>query len=123
MDITNKIDSILGESTLPSQGLLRKEMAKGLSNMVNDIPWKVAMSLWHYFDPKIVKGPGVVFKTQSSNKIADELWYRIGKPVEDSEMLDDSGIKKLKSNFYRIMSKWGGLYSMSKKGKGWEFVS
>jgi hypothetical protein len=123
MDITKKIDVLLNENTLPSQGLLRKEMSKGLSKNVNDIAWTVAMSLWHYFDPKIVRGPGVIFKTQSSNKIADELWYRIGRSIEDSEMLDDSGIKKLKRNFYHIMGKWGNLYSITKKGTGWEFIS
>jgi hypothetical protein len=121
MDITEKIE-LFENATLPSQGLLRKEMAKGLSNNVNDVAWKVAMSLWHYFDPKIIKGPGVIFKTQSSNKLADELWSRMGKPVEDSEQLDDAGVKKLKSNFYRIVGKWGGLYQMTKQKKGWEAI-
>jgi len=122
MDLTDKIDRYLGEATVPSQGWIRSEMSKGLSKNVNDVAWKVGMNLWHYFDLKIIKGPGLIFKSQSSNKLSDELWYRIGKPVEDSEYLDDSGIKKLKNNFYRIMSKWSKIYSWDNDKKGWKFT-
>ncbi len=112
---------------LPSQGWLRKEMNKGLKG-VDGISSKLAMSLYHYFDPQIVrKGAGVVFKTQSSNKISDELWNRLGKGIEDSEELDAAGMKQLKKNFYNIMGKYGGLYKMTSthqgKGKAWEFGS
>jgi hypothetical protein len=133
MDITDKIDSIL-ESTVPSQQAIASEMAKGLKD-VSDITSKVAMSLWHYFNLKIVGGnkypgkgtsgtinQGKIFKSQSSNKLSDELWYRIGKNIEDGEYLADEGLKKLKSNFYSIIGKWGKLYSYNEKMKAWEFT-
>ena len=120
MSVTDKIDKILNE-TSPSIMFLRKELSKGLSKNVHGITFQVAKSLYHYFDPKM-RGSGVIFKTKSSNSLADELWNRTAKSVEDSEMLDDAGIKKLKSNFYNILKKWGSLYQMSNKGKGWEWI-
>lgn len=133
MDITDKIDSIL-ESTVPSQQAISSEMAKGLKD-VSDITNKVAMGLWHYFNLKIVGGnaypgkgtsgvinQGKIFKSQSSNKLSDELWYRIGRKLEDSEYLTDEGLKKLKANFYSIIGKWGKLYSYNEKVKAWEFT-
>jgi len=134
MDITDKIDSIINEATVPSQQGIRSEMAKGLKD-VPDITGRVAMALYHYFDLKIVKGKtyggssgsnmtntGLVFKSQSSNKLADELWYRIGKNVEDSEMLSDDGLKKLKKNFYGIVGKWSKVYSFDNKANAWRFI-
>lgn len=137
MDITDKIDSIL-ESTVPSQQAISSEMAKGLKD-VSDITNKVAMGLWHYFNLKIIGGntyprsvktgltsgvinQGKIFKSQSSNKLSDELWYRIGRKLEDSEYLTDEGLKKLKANFYSIIGKWGKLYSYNEKVKAWEFT-
>jgi len=134
MSVTEKIDKILDEATVPSQQGIRSEMAKGLKD-VSDITSQVAMSLWHYFNLKIVgantypgKGTsgvvnqGKIFKSQSSNKLADELWYRIGRKVEDSEHLTDDGLKKLKSNFYSIIGKWGKVYTFNQKLKSWEFT-
>jgi len=134
MSVTDKIDKILNEATVPSQNAIRSEMAKGLKD-VSDITSQVAMSLWHYFNLKIVgsgtypgKGTsgtynqGKIFKSQSSNKLADELWYRIGRTVEDGEYLTDQGLKKLKSNFYSIIGKWGKLYTFNQKLKAWEFT-
>ena len=118
MYVTDKIDKLLNENT-PSQMLLRKEMSKGLSKNVHDITSQIALSLYHYFDPKM-RGSGVIFKSKPSNSLSDELWGRMGKSVEDSEMMDDAGIKKLKANFYRIVDKWS-LYELSPKGKGWEW--
>lgn len=128
MDITNKIEGLLGEATVPSQGGIRTALGKGLKG-VDDIVFKVSMSLWHYFDLKIVgiKNPNTettakIFKTQSSKKLADELWQRVGKNVEDSEQLDDSGIKKLKKNFYALVNKWEKVYTYNSKANGWEFT-
>ena len=134
MDITEKIDGIIGEATVPSRQGIRSEMAKGLED-VPDITGRVAMALHHYFDLKIVKGKtygnspssnmtntGLIFKSQSSNKLADELWYRIGKNVEDSEMLSDDGLKKLKSNFYKIVGKWSKVYTFDNKTNAWRFT-
>lgn len=134
MSVTDKIDRLLGEATVPSQNAIRSEMAKGLKD-VAEYTNAVAMSLWHYFNLKIVgsgtypnKGTsgtinqGKIFKSQSSNKLADELWYRIGRKVEDSEHLTDQGLKKLKSNFYSIIGKWGKLYSFDEKLKAWIFT-
>lgn len=133
MSVTEKIDKLL-EATVPSQQGIRSEMSKGLSD-VSDITSRVAMALWHYFDLKIIKGntypkssgsamtnAGKIFKSQSSNKLSDELWHRIGKSVEDSEHLTDDGIKKLKKNFYGIVCKWGKVYTFDQKSKAWEFT-
>lgn len=125
MDITNKIDRILNEATFSSQGGIRATMAKGLKD-VPDITSRVAMSFWHYFDKKIIgksgsRNVGIIFKSQPSKKLIDELWFRIGKPVEDSERLTDDGIKKLKKNFYSL-SKWTDLYKYNTEKKGWEFA-
>lgn len=134
MSVIYKIDKILGEATVPSQQGIRSEMAKGLKD-VPEYTSSVAMALWHYFNLKIVgsgtypnKGTsgvvnqGKIFKSQSSNKLADELWYRIGRKVEDSEHLTDQGLKKLKANFYSIIGKWGKLYTYNEKLKAWEFT-
>lgn len=123
MSVTDKIDKLLNEATVPSQQGIRSEMAKGLKD-VSDITSQVSMSLWHYFNLKIVGGvnQGKIFKSQSSNKLADELWHRIGKKVEDSEYLADEGLKKLKSNFYSIIGKWGKVYTFNQKLKAWEFT-
>jgi hypothetical protein len=125
MDITDKIDSLL-EATVPSQGNIRSTMAKGLKD-VPDITGRVAMSLWHYFDLKIVGNKNTqngakIFNSSKSNKLADELWYRIGKSVEDSEQLAPDGLKKLKNNFYSIVNKWDKVYTYNKDSKAWEFT-
>ncbi len=123
IDIAKKIDGLLCEVSSPSPSIMyiRKEMEKGLSKNVHGIAFNLSQSLYHYFNPKM-RGSGVIFKTKPSNSLSDELWGRMGKNIEDSEMLDDSGIKTLKSNFYRIIDKWGGLYKLSTKEKGWEWV-
>jgi hypothetical protein len=128
MDITEKIDSIISEATVPSQGAILSAMSKGLED-VKDITGKVGMSLWHYFNLKIVGkknkntvNTAKVFNSSKSNKLADELWFRIGKSVEDSEALDDKGLKKLKSNFYSIVNKWDKVYTYDKKVNAWEFT-
>ena len=134
MSVTDKIDKFLGEAVVPSQQGIRSEMSKGLKD-VPDITSPVAMGLWHYFNLKIV-GPntypgkgtsgvvnqGKIFKSQSSNKLSDELWYRIGRSVEDSEHLTDDGLKKLKKNFYGIIGKWGKVYTFNQELKAWEFT-
>jgi hypothetical protein len=122
MDVIDKLDRILSENTLPSQMAIRSDISKGLKD-VTDITGKVSMSLWHYFSPHTINSrSGVIFKTQTSNKLADELWNRIGKPIEDSEQLTDDALKKLKSNFYKFIGKWGGLYQMTKQKKAWEII-
>jgi hypothetical protein len=126
MDITEKIDMLTENQILPSQGWLRKELGKGLKG-VDDIVFSMTMGLYHYFDPQIVKKGGVVFKTQSSNKLSDELWSRLGKKIKSSEHMDDTGYKKLKKNFYNVMAKYSGLYkqttSHQKSRTAWEFES
>ena len=96
MSVTDKIDKLL-EATVPSQSAIRSGMAKGLK----DVPEtsQIAMALWHYFDLKIVgkgnknlQNGAKIFKSQSSNKLSDELWHRIGKSLEDSEQLTDQGL-------------------------------
>jgi hypothetical protein len=134
MSVTEKIDKFLGEAVVPSQQGIRSEMAKGLKD-IPEYTSSIAMALWHYFNLNIVGGntypgkgtsgvinQGKIFKSQSSNKLSDELWYRIGRGVEDSEHLTDSAMKKLKSNFYSIIGKWGKVYTYNEKLKAWEFT-
>ena len=121
MDITEKIDILTENQILPSPQWMRKELGKGLKG-VDSIVFDITRGLYHYFDPQIVgKGGGVVFKTQSSNKLADELWNRLGKDIASSEHMNDTGLQKLKKNFYGVMKKYSGHYKMTPKGKGWEF--
>lgn len=127
MDITDKINIIL-EATFPSQPWIRSEMSKGLKDVTN-ITDRMAMALWHYFDPKMVGkrgsmgvNPSLIFKQGSNKTLADELWHRIGKSLEDSEHMTDDGIKKLKKNFYNIVNKWGKLYTFNDKKNAWEFT-
>lgn len=122
MSVTDKIDKILGEAVVPSQQGIRTALGKGLKG-IDDIVFQVGLSLWHYFDLKIIKGPGYIFQSDPKNKtLADELWHRTSKGVEDSEYVDEDGIKKLKKNFYDLVNKWGKIYSWNKEKKGWEFT-
>lgn len=118
MSITDKIDIILNEATIPSQSKIRSVISKGLED-VSDITSIVSNGLWHYFDLKIVKG-GKVFKSQSSKKLVDELWYRIGKGVEKSERLTPEALNKLKKNFYSFSKELDKNYTFD--GKKWEFT-
>lgn len=111
----------INENILPTYGSIRSDMSKGLKD-VTDITNQVATSLLHYFERKMINSNGVILKTQSSNKLADELWHRIGKSIEDTEQLTDDALKKLKSNFYKFIGKYGGLYTMTKQKKGWEAI-
>jgi len=121
MNITEKIDNLLGEATVPSQSKIRSVISKGLED-VSDITSIVANGLWHYFDLKIVKG-GKVFKSQnqSSKKLIDELWYRIvEKSVAKSERLTPEALKKLKKNFYSFSKDLEKNYTYT--DKKWEFT-
>lgn len=121
MDITKKINCILGEAKIPSQSNILSKMAKGLKD-VQDITNTIGMSLWHYFDLNIVgKKVGGIFKTQQSMKLIDELWYRIGKSVEKSEQLAPEALKKLKTNFYSFSKALDNIYEWNSKEKRWEF--
>jgi len=119
MSIIDKIDELLNEATIPSQSKFMSVMSNGLKD-VSDITSMVAMSLWHYVNPRIIgKGGGNIYKSQPSNKIMDELWYRIGRSVEDSEHLTDDGLKKLKKNFYSLGKDFMNIYKMDSTGKAW----
>ena len=119
MSVIDKIDRILDEAVVPSQSKIRSVISKGLED-VSDITSIVSNGLWHYFDLKIVKG-GKVFKSQnqSSKKLVDELWYRIGKSVEKSERLTPEALKKLKKNFYSFSKDLEKNYNFD--GNKWEF--
>jgi len=121
MDITTKINGLLGESTIPSQNKVLSTMSKGLKD-VSDITNRIGMSLWHYLDTQIVgKKVGGIFKTQPSMKLIDELWDRIGKSVEKSEQLTPEALKKLKANFYSFSKTFDSVYEWNSKEKRWEF--
>jgi len=120
MSVIDKIDQLINEATIPSQQKIISVMSNGLKDS-SDITFSVAMQLWHYINPKIIgiggNPGGTIYKSQPSNKIMDELWYRIGKSVERSEMLSDSGLKKLKKNFYSLGKDFMKIYKLDSTGK------
>ena len=121
MDIADKIDFLINEATVPSQSKVLSTMSKGLKD-VQDITNRIGMSLWHYFDLKIVgKRVGGIFKTQLSVKLVDELWDRIGKNIEKSEQLTPDALNKLKKNFYSFSKILDSVYEWNSKEKRWEF--
>jgi len=128
MTILDRIDKILideskmGDLDLRlksvSQQKLRSILMKGLTNA--DVG-EIIMELWHYVNPAIVgSGGGVIYKTQNSMKVIDELWFRIGRNLEKSERLTDDALSKLKSNFYSLSKTFEKIYEWNSKEKKWE---
>jgi hypothetical protein len=127
MTILDKIDRLLiGEGAMAdldirlksvSQQKLRAVISKGLTNA----PYgDIALSLWHYVNPAIIMGSGGIYKTQSSMKIMDELWFRVGRNLEKSETLTDEALVKLKKNFYSLSKSFEKIYNWNPKEKRWE---
>lgn len=115
------VEKYLGEGSTLSQGKFMSTMAKGLKD-VSDVTSTVAMSLYHYIDPRITGSKvGGIYKTQKSSKIMDELWFRLVKNIVDSERLTDDAIKKLKTNFYSFKKLFMSSYEWNSYEKRWEY--
>ena len=88
---------ILIESKIKwSDSKLIKVLSKGLEQ--DEIFTKIALSLRKYnsTDPT-----GYVYSKKFKNLI-DELWDRIGQPIQDSEQFSDDFIQQFKKNFYSL---------------------
>lgn len=120
MNVIDKINRVLSEVTVPSQGGIRKELQKGLDN--DRVIFNMGINLHHYFDLKIVKGPGYIFNNSNAKSLADELWDRLGSNLEKSEQFTDEALSTLKNNFYRVVNKWDKVYKYDKENKRWGFV-
>jgi hypothetical protein len=99
-----------------SQQKITSILNKGLDGDIGNM----AISLWHYVNPAMVLSTGGIYKTQSSMKLMDELWFRVGSNLEKSEHLTDKGLKILKRNFYSLSKIFEDIYQWNSKEKRWE---
>jgi len=91
---------ILIESISPPK--LRKILSKNLEG-ANNIINNLAISLDTYIG-RSKKGDKIFVKSNNQKSLFDVLWERLGKPIEDSEQLSDTGLNELKNNFKKLIS-------------------
>ena len=127
MLILDKIDKILideskmGDLDLRLKSVSQQKLRAVIGKGLKDVPYgDIAMSLWHYVNPAIIMGSGGIYKTQSSMKIMDELWFRVGRNIEKAETLTDEALTKLKKNFYSLSKTFEKIYNWNPKEKRWE---
>ena len=120
MDITDKLDKVLKEATVPSQSGIITALNKGLDK--DRAIFNLGIELHHYFNLKFIKD-GYIFQSKPNIKtLSDELWYRLGRNLEKSEFFHEKAMSKLKDNFYKIVNKWSKVYKFDKKENRWEFI-
>jgi hypothetical protein len=117
-----KFQAFLNEASMPSKSNVVDKITNGLDN--NKYAKKVADMLYNYFDESKLKKSDkpYIYKSQSSPKLIDELWYRNGAGLGTKNLMNKDELAKLKENFYSFAEALNKIFKWDAKEQRWNYI-